>query len=214
MLIGDGQEWLEGEEQAWQELAELNPEDVCHRSKAEWNAAESSYVLPVFGDYLFIAPEKRTIRGNSLISDILLNELPHYSRIPALHYLVNARDISPTGNLINPREVDGGQIFTQGTYMLPLERITENYGSGTEDFLEKGRALNGETIEYGDASLRLFPFPRVPVILILWQDDPEFPARAEVLFDETCSRHLPTSVLWATAMMTILIMTHKTITNR
>lgn len=214
MLIGNGQEWQEGEEQVWQELAVLDPEDVCRRSKAELDAAEGSYVLPVFGDYFFISQEKGQIKGSSLISDVLLNELPHYSRIPALCYLVNAQDISPTGNLVNPREVDGGQIFTQGTYRLPLDRIIENYNNSTEGFLENGLALNGEPIDYGDAAIRLLPFPKVPMILILWRSDPEFPARAEILFDETCSLHLPTSVLWATAMMTILIMTHKIITNR
>lgn len=207
MLIGDGQEWHEGEEQAWQELIELDPKDMCRRTKAEFDSTEGHYILPVFGDYLFISPEKRTIQGNSVIANILLNELPHYSRIPALRYLANAQDISPSGNLINPREVEGGQIFTQGTYILPLDRIIKNYGKSTEDFVIKGMTLGCQPVEYGDASLRLLPFPRVPVILLLWRSDPEFPARADILFDETSSVHLPTSVLWSTAMMTILMMT-------
>jgi hypothetical protein len=61
-------------------------------------------------------------------------------------------------------------------------------------------------MDYGDTSVRLFPFPRVPVVLIIWKQDKEFPARADILLDSTCSEHLPTDIIWSTAMMSILTM--------
>jgi hypothetical protein len=47
--------------------------------------------------------------------------------------------------------------------------------------------------------------PRIPVTLILWLSDEEFPARADLLFDSTCEIHLPLDILWSIAMMTILV---------
>ena len=37
----------------------------------------------------------------------------------------------------------------------------------------------------GGAATRLYPQPRVPVTVILWLEDEEFPARATLFFDST-----------------------------
>jgi hypothetical protein len=42
--------------------------------------------------------------------------------------------------------------------------------------------------------------------VIMWRGDEEFPARADMFFDTTCEKHLPTDVIWSTAMTTALIM--------
>ena len=95
------------------------------------------------------------------------------------------------GKLINPREVQDGLIFTHGSHVLPLDRIALRYGCSVDGLLEKGLAIGGERMNYGDGSLRLFPFPRVPVVLVIWKGVEEFQARASILFDSTCSAHLP-----------------------
>ena len=60
--------------------------------------------------------------------------------------------------------------------------------------------------DYGDASLRLFPFPRVSVTIIVWKGDKEFASRADLLLDSTCELHLPVDIVWSTAMMSVLVM--------
>ena len=97
-------------------------------------------------------------------------------------------------------------MFFAGAHVLPLLRIVRRYGNDAPGFLRKGFELGGEQLDFGDASLRLFPFPRVPVVLLLWTEDEEYPARADLLFDSTCSGHLPMDILWATAMMSIVVM--------
>jgi hypothetical protein len=39
--------------------------------------------------------------------------------------------------------------------------------------------------------------------VLLWTEDDEFPARADLLFDATCSAHLPLDILWSAAMVSI-----------
>ena len=60
-------------------------------------------------------------------------------------------------------------------------------------------------VRYGDAAIVLFPLPKVPTTMILWVEDDEFPARADLLFDATCTAHLPLDVLWSVAMMSVLL---------
>ncbi len=48
--------------------------------------------------------------------------------------------------------------------------------------------------------------PKIPVTLILWLQDEEFPARADLLFDSSCELHVPIDIIWSIAMMSTLVM--------
>ena len=61
-------------------------------------------------------------------------------------------------------------------------------------------------MNYGDASIRLPAFPKVPVYIILFKSDGEFSVRSDLLFDSTCSLQLPEDILWSIAMMGVMIM--------
>ncbi len=89
---------------------------------------------------------------------------------------------------------------------MPVEKLAAQYGRNTTGFLERGKMLGGEEVKLADAAVRLHPFPRIPVVVTLWLEDAEFPARADVLFDSTCELQLPTDVLWSIAMMSLLIL--------
>jgi hypothetical protein len=206
MLIGEKQDWLEGEERAWQMLAKLAYTDVCQRAKVDFNSSSGQYSLSFFNSEVLVSPREKTILVGSGSINFLLTELPRYSRLSILWYLIFAKDEPLSDRLVNPREINGGLIFAQGTHQFPLEEIALKYGNDIKGFLQRGAVIGAERTDYGDASLRLFPFPRVPMVLILWQDDEEFPARADILFDAACSNQLPTDIIWSTAMMTILVM--------
>ncbi len=206
MFIGEGQDWLDGLERAWTILATLDPTSVCRQANADFDEKTGHYVLPFFNETIYISPAKKQIWSDCALADRLLNELSHYSRLSALWYLIQAKDTPLSGNLISPRQVDGGLIFALGSHMLPLNKLEEKYGRNVSGLVRRGVELGGEPLHHGDASVRLFPFPRVPVILLVWKYDEEFPARADILFDATCSTHLPTDIIWSTAMMSLLVM--------
>lgn len=206
MLIGDEQDWFDGEKRAWDILDSLNYDDIAQRSKATYHEYSRTFILRLFNIDLIIYPESRKILSYSLEADVILNRLSHYCRLPVLWYLIQAKDIPCSGRLINPSTIKGGQIFSTGTHTLPLAKIAERYGSDITRFLHRGTELGGRQLDYGDIALRLFPFPRIPVVLILWENDEEFPARADLLFDATCSVHLPVDIIWSTAMLCIQAM--------
>ena len=39
--------------------------------------------------------------------------------------------------------------------------------------------------------------PRVPVVMVLWERDEEYPARLSVLFDASIAQHLPLDAIYA-----------------
>ena len=97
-------------------------------------------------------------------------------------------------------------IFDRGSHALPLDKFAAKYGGDTAEFLKKGISLGGVHSNYGDASIKLYPFPKIPVLLMLWRKNEEFPANAVLLLDTACQRYLPTDIIWATAMVSVLVM--------
>jgi hypothetical protein len=91
--------------------------------------------------------------------------------------------------------------------VLPLDALAVKYAMDTDGFLTQGLRFGGGRQTYGDAAVTLFPFPRLPLTVVLWREDDEFAARAELLFDATCERHVPPDILWSTAMLSVLLMT-------
>ena len=197
-----------GENQAWDLLLELDPEDVQKNASVIYDIELLTYELICFGQPLRISRQDRTITSMSDISHRLLNELGDYSRLSILNYLVNAKDVPLSGQLKRPSDLRGGDIFARGTHVLPLDEIADLYSNNKADFLSKGHNLGGRPLDYGDMSIELFPFPRVPVDLIIWSSEEEFPAKSSLLFDSNCIFQMPVDILWSTAMLTIQMMIH------
>jgi hypothetical protein len=97
-------------------------------------------------------------------------------------------------------------IFSQGSHALPLDKLAAKYSEDTAAFLGRGTSLGGLCSDYGDASIKLYPLPRIPVLLVLWRKNDEFPANVVLLLDKACPCYLPTDVIWAIAMVSALVM--------
>jgi Domain of unknown function (DUF3786) len=195
-----------GEDKAWELLGRMKPEDVCRAGAVTCDPRTSNYTVSSFGMDFLVSVRDRSISSASPGSGALLGKLGYFFRLSVLWYLASAKDIACGGRLVKLEQLRGGEIFTKGSHVLPLGLVADKYGKQKNAFLEKGKGLGGEPAGYGDASIRLFPLPRIPVVLALWTEDEEFPARADLFFDSTCQLHLSTDVIWSIAMMSVLIM--------
>ena len=195
-----------GESRAWSILETLNPEDLCRNASVAFDRESGCYLVRSFGiDFVVSLPDRR-ITSQSTGSDVLLQRLGSFFRLSTLWYLVNTREVPCTGRLVRLQQVKGGDIFSRGSHVLPLEKLALKYGRDRTGFLEKGKMLGGEEVKLAEAAVRLHPFPRIPVVVTLWLEDSEFPARADILLDSTCELQLPTDILWSIAMMSLLIL--------
>ena len=195
-----------GENRAWRILKTLNTEDVCHNASVAFDEVSGCYLVKSYGMDFVVCLRDNRITSESTGSDVLLQRLGGFFRLSTLWYLVSTRDIPCTGRLVRLQQVKGGDIFSRGSHVLPLEKVASKYGGDTAGFLARGRALGGEDLTLADAAMRLHPFPRIPVVVTLWLEDAEFPARADILLDSTCELQLPTDILWSIAMMSLLIL--------
>jgi hypothetical protein len=196
----------QGEKEAWNILSGLDTKDVGIKTGAVFNPDVSTYRLRCLGQEILVSLTDRDIVGSSALSRFLVKELGEYSRLTILRYLIQAKNLPLSGRLVKPSDLPGGDFFSKGTHVLPLNKITSRFEHDFDGFIETGKSLGGSQVEYGDVSLMLLPFARVPVVIILWAGDDEFPSKPSLLFDSSCTSHAATDILWSTAMMTIEMM--------
>ena len=139
----------------------------------------------------------------SPIGELVIGEFGHLSSLSILRYLIDAKDLPLSGEWVKPSNLAGGEIYVKGAHVLPLDRLAEEYGRSRQEFLACGETLGGRQLDYGDAALDLSPLPRIPVAIVLWEEDDEFPATTTLLLDSSCSLQLPADLIWATALMTV-----------
>jgi hypothetical protein len=188
---------------AWEELSILDPSDVCQRTEVQYNPQKGEYSLKSFNSEFLISPVKREINPSPESDHRWLHGIEELFNISAIQYLIKAKCAGPSKKLVNPGDLKGGDIFFRGSHILPLDTLAQRYRKSPQDFLLAGELLGGKALSFGDASVELGPFPRIPVTLILWKEDEEFPPRMSLLFDSTADQHLPIDILWSIAMITV-----------
>ena len=194
-----------GIEKAWETLKGLDPKDVEQRASVSYN--DGAYVLRSLGMEFSISPEGRTIDNLSPEGEVLVKKFGYFFNHSALWYLVLAKDIALTGRHIKPQGLKGGEVFFRGTHVLPLDGLAGKYGADKDGFIEQARILGGKPLSgFGDAAVELLPLPRMPVTLILWLGDEEFPPRVDLLLDSSCEMHVPLDIIWSVAMFSVLSM--------
>ena len=197
---------LSADQLAWALVAEKEPGTICQQADVSYKFEAGKFVMRSFGQEIVVDVSNYTISSPTPLGEKLLHGLDYFFDLACLWYLGKAKNRPLTGKLISPASLSGGEIFQKGTHVLPLDQIAAMYGNNLEGFYKRGIELGGMKLEHGDASLLLHPFPRVPVTMILWAGDDEFPARADMFFDASCEQHLPMDVIWSTAMTSVLVM--------
>jgi hypothetical protein len=195
---------IAGEAQAWDVLNSLDPEAVCSRTRAIFNGKSQTFKLKFFSHYIDISLQSKFISSREREGELLLEKLRNYANLAILGYLIHASNISPSGKYVNPADLAGGQIYTGGTHVLPVQLIADKYCTDRKQFIERGRILGGQEVSLAEASLLMYPFPRIAVAILLWLQDDEFPARSVLLVDSSLQQQLPPDALWMTAMMCLM----------
>ena len=113
-----------------------------------------------------------------------------------MQYLTQSSGIPPRGKWINFLQLPGGELHLlpfKNDALFPLAKV---FGTDAAAFFSASRKFGGESIEVGDYAVLIPAFPKIPLVVALWMADDEFPATANILFDETAPLHLSTASLW------------------
>jgi len=129
-------------------------------------------------------------------------EIPIQEQVLILHYLMAAETPDLSGQWVSYREIPGASFYFGAFVKRAVDPLKKVFGQNISGFARAAEKLQARKIENGDAGFEFRMFPAVPLQLILWEGDDEFPAEANILFDETIGRILsPEDVAWLAGMV-------------
>ena len=133
-------------------------------------------------------------------------EIPIQQQVLYLHYLCGAwssNGAKATGEWISFQEIPDGRFYMDAFQRRAKNPMVTSFGE-TPDLLFKVAAdLYGATsFDRGDVSVVVRALPLVPIALILWKGDEEFPPEGNVIFDRNIVGILSAEdVAWLSGMV-------------
>ena len=119
-------------------------------------------------------------------------EVPQGDRILMLHYFIGAKGTPPSNKLISFKELREGAGYFPTFSKRAIKPLLDYFGEEPHRLLGAADLLGGHKADYGDAAVTISAFSRVPVTLVLWRGDEEFPPAGNIMFDSNISDYLPT----------------------
>ena len=132
------------------------------------------------------------------------DDLPIQNQILLLHYLDGVKTGSRLkGEWVAFQDIPDGRFYLDAFLKRPKDPLIKTFGHNPELMLELAtESLGAEPYEYGDFSVVLKAFPLVPVALIIWKGDEEFPPEGNILFDGSISDILSAEdIAWLAGMI-------------
>ncbi|MGD9044747.1 MAG: DUF3786 domain-containing protein [Desulfobacterales bacterium] len=129
-------------------------------------------------------------------------EIPIQEQILILHYMLSSAPAPLTDNWISYREIPGASFYYSAFVKRAIDPLKKVFGQNVDGLLRAAQILDGKTIDTGDAGYEFRAFPHVPLRLILWVGDDEFPAEANIVFNENIGDMLsPEDIAWLAGMV-------------
>jgi len=129
-------------------------------------------------------------------------EVPIQEQILILHYMLCTAPSALTDNWISYREIPGASFYYSAFVKRAIDPLKKVFGQNVDGLLRAGEILGGKSIDTGDAGYEFRLFPNIPVQLILWAADDEFPAEANIVFNENIGGILsPEDIAWMAGML-------------
>ena len=133
-------------------------------------------------------------------------EAPLQEQVLILHYLM-ASAAALSGNWVAYREIPGATFYFSAFVKRAIDPLKKMFGLDASLLDKPAKILGGNAIDAGDVGYEFRLFPKVPIQLILWEGDEEFPAEANILFDESVGRLLsPEDIAWLSGMLVYRLM--------
>jgi len=186
----------EARELAWKTLVERDPAHVAACGLLGLDG-EGRIKLPFLADNFFVdIAERKVLFENG-------PEVYPFLSVLLLHYLVGVDDTPLADDWISFREFEGGDVYFASFTDRSLAPLKNAFGERPDSLPAAAEPLGAEPLGFGDVGLRVPVFPKVPLAVVLWRGDDEFPPEVNILFDRTANSILHTEDLAICGALTV-----------
>lgn len=174
-------------DKARRELSRVDPYGAALRAGAEVVGGAAGAEVEV----CYWGRRVRVACGTGQVAAAAGEALPLPVQLLVLHYLITADGTPLADRWLSFRDLPDGRFYDAAFRRRACFPLAQAFGERRDLFLAAGRRLEGRPLTYGDASFMFQVLPRVRVAAVLYTQDDEFPADANVLFDASLRHYLP-----------------------
>lgn len=172
-------------EQAKESLGQVEPAKLVQRSGCGRDEKGNYQLLYMGAEYL-VSEDDFTVRwaANG-------EKAPSFFGSIILTYLATADGTPPSRTLVGFRELPDGMFYAPAFQSYSGDRLVRELSGGVQTFRRGAELAEGERLEMGDAAYLFDVLPRIRMGVVYWESDEDFPAQAQVLFEDTAPNYMP-----------------------
>ena len=178
-------------ELAWGALEELDIQELAEDLGATVDGNPLALRVAMLNDECYVDLKAKAITYNELGGP----EVPRFLQVLMLHYLAGATKAQLSERLISFRELSGGALYYSAFKARAIDPLVKEFGLNPERLRRVAATLNAEPLEVGSVGVKIRFFDKLPVAVILWLGDVEVSASANILYDASAAKILPTEDL-------------------
>jgi len=184
------------------ELISKNPKRIASMCGAAFNGESAESItleIPFLNrDVVITWPELKAFHKDSQ------KELPIQEQVLLLHYMkgcLNGTEI--TGEWVSYQDIPDGRFYMDAFIRRAKLPMIRQFGEEPDLLMELAKRLyDAIPFDKGDSSVILKPLPYIPMVLLIWKGDEEFPPDGNILFDKGISKILSAEdIAWLSGMV-------------
>ncbi|MBI5117811.1 DUF3786 domain-containing protein [Candidatus Poribacteria bacterium] len=182
---------------AWDRLSKCDPAKVASDGLVNLNHSSERLIVSFLADnYLVDIQSQKVLFENGA-------ELFPFLSVLILHYLVGIDETPLANEWISFREFDGGNVYFGSFNDRSLTPLKNAFGNQPDVLPLAAGPLGANSLDFGDVGVRIPVFPKLPLAVVLWRGDSEFPPDANILYDKTANKILRTEDLAICGALTV-----------
>jgi hypothetical protein len=158
----------------------LDAQDVSQRCGLDFDG--EAFSLRLMGSELRLGhPEFSVLADSNGTGDCVTG----YEKILLIRYLCEGRAMQYRGKQLSYLEIPWGEVYYRNFEGRCLFRAARVFGGNLDGFRRVMESLpRSERVSHGDAGYRFEFINDFYMTIIIWAGDDEFPAHAQILFDD------------------------------
>jgi hypothetical protein len=113
---------------------------------------------------------------------------------PLLNHYAVGTQAPLTGKLVKFRDIPGGYAYEGAFINRAIKPVEQVFGENPQDLIKAAKLLGGKPLSLGNAAAEIPALKGIPLTYIMYAAE-EYPASANILYDESASSFLPTEDL-------------------
>jgi hypothetical protein len=139
------------------------------------------------------------------------DDVPIQQQVLMLHYLYGSyasNGAALTGEWISFQDVPDGRFYMDAFIRRAKEPLIKVFGQKPKQMVDLTlKIYDASSFNYGDYSVMVKALPLVPMALIIWEGDDEFPPDGNILFDRNIPNILSAEdIAWLAGMVVYPLM--------